>query len=719
MMAGARTPPEQSSRARSAHCAAAAVLLACALAAAPAATTAEFQLLELEEVQVISTVPRPIEDYIDFPVYDSVVISPDGTRLAMGWTVGATYQRQVTVNEYPSMRRLGSQLLQAPLGVSDLRWVNASWLLVQPEWPWHGFVRHRQPTGTIMVTDPAGRSPLHINGVAPGDIDPLGAQRREEAVDSGPKQVNTGRTDHPDNGKDPGRAALGPVRLIAARTGTPDQMLFQTLRTDRGGNADGYGAFLLNLADRQQTRVALLPMPGAELITGPAQRISLATGINAQHQRVVFYLPPEARAAGSNWQLLVSSDGAERGLRPVAWAGTGEEYYALDGRNLPTRAVVIWNAADNSQRVLYRNPDVDMESVALDPTGKPWMFSGNGHFPVYWYPDPEHPLARLHRALTRQLPREQVDVTSATDDLSHAVIRVSSGSRPPTYMVLDVANARSTNGMQTYPKLRGTRLAPVEAIEFRARDGVQIHGYLTTPYTPDGRPAKGAPLLVVSHDGPNRDIATYGYRFERQVFASRGYAVLEVNHRGSSGRGRAFERLGDGQWGSAVQDDFADAVRWAIKDGVAAADRICFMGTGYGAFSAMMAAARAPDLFHCVVGVSGIYDLPHMLEEDPAGVPPWLHGALGDDTKALLERSPVGNAAAIKAKILLLSQKNDEHAPQEQSTRMRSALRKADNPPQSETIGQEYSGYFTPQVRAATYTKIIRYLDTQIGKRDR
>jgi dipeptidyl aminopeptidase/acylaminoacyl peptidase len=102
------------------------------------------------------------------------------------------------------------------------------------------------------------------------------------------------------------------------------------------------------------------------------------------------------------------------------------------------------------------------------------------------------------------------------------------------------------------------------------------------------------------------------YDFERQLFASRGYAVLEVNPRGSAGRGVAFEQAGDGRWGAEVQDDFADAVRWAIKDGVAAAGKVCFYGTGYGAYSAMMSAAREPELFQCVIGVGGVYDLPRM-----------------------------------------------------------------------------------------------------------
>lgn len=133
----------------------------------------------------------------------------------------------------------------------------------------------------------------------------------------------------------------------------------------------------------------------------------------------------------------------------MAWSGQGEEYFALDGRNLATRGVVLWNAADNTQQLLYRHPDIDIESFSLDPTGRPWMLAGTGHFPFYWYPDREHPLARLHQSLTQRLPREQIDIVSSTDDYSIAVARISSGARVPTYLIVDGNSGRigSSNGL--------------------------------------------------------------------------------------------------------------------------------------------------------------------------------------------------------------------------------------------------------------------------------
>jgi dipeptidyl aminopeptidase/acylaminoacyl peptidase len=421
-----------------------------------------------------------------------------------------------------------------------------------------------------------------------------------------------------------------------------------------------------------------------------------------------------------------------------------------------------------------------MDAAWIDPSGKPWMFSGISGYPVYWYPDPAHPLARLHRSLVQRLPREQVDILNATDDLATAVVRISSGARPPMFLVVDVKTGNSITGMRAYPKLRGRRLSPVDAIEFTARDGLDIRGYLTTPLDETGERRHDAPLLVISHDGPSAEFPDYRftadsrYEYERQLFASRGYAVLQVNARGTGGRGQAFQRAGDGEWGRAVQDDFADAVRWAIRKGVTSAGRACFYGTGFGAYSALMAAAREPELFKCVIGVSGIYDLPRLaqgtsgeksrdlatflpmskdsacfemdtgiakdivqarsvsrlsqrkaIDAINAGVnasgemPLLLRRAIGQDPRELKVRSPVSQASSIKAKVLLVQQYHDAKWTEVQLTAMRRALGSAGNPAKLDTIGDEdggrNEGYFTPQTRADAYKGFLEFLDRHIG----
>jgi dienelactone hydrolase len=682
---------------------------ACALAATLLAATPELRLDEIDEVVVAVKVAPPLEDFVEFPKYDSVAISPGGTRLAMGWTDN-NFMRQMAIIEFPSMKPVNNYSLPASLSLLDLRWANERRLLIQPQWPVRGFVRRRESLGMIMLSETSGANPVFINAESIATMDPLGVLRRDEEAVAAVRNIN------PDSGKWPGRNAQGPVRTVLARLDQPDTALFQTTRAySRSGTGEGYGAFLLNLKDNKQTRVATLPVPGGQFVVGPGQRIALAAGVNAKNETVVYYLPESARAGGRDWQLVVSSGAGERGLRPIGWTGSGEEYYALDGRNGPMRAVVIWNAANNTQRVLYRNPDVDIDNAVLDHTGKPWMFSGSDHFPVYWYPDPNHPLARLHRMLVQRVPREQIEIMNSSDDLSTAVVRVSSGRRPPVYLIVNVNSGSSMTGMFTYPTLRGKRLSQVDPIEFRSRDGLMIRGYLTTPEDGSGKPRRGLPLIVIAHDGPLGEPAESRYEFERQLFASRGYAVLQVNRRGSPGRGVEFQRAGDGKWGRETQEDYADGVRWAIKDGVADKERICFYGAGYGAYSAMVTAQREPDLLKCVIGVSGAYDLPRLLGDGKKEIAPALLQVLGNNMEELKSRSPISFAGLIKAKVMMMPQERDDYFPPEQSNRMRNAFRDAGITVQYEMIGQEYDGLHSPATRANGYTRILRFLDQQIG----
>lgn len=670
------------------------------------------QIEELDEVLVTAKVIVPVDRFIDDPKYDSVAISPDGSKIAMSW-LDDQYRRGVSILDFPSLKPLHGFALPGQLNVVEVDWANDQRLMLNGLWPVKSFRRLRDPLGVLLTMDADGGRQEYTNREGVMQSDPLAARRRadESSLAATPEGI-------PDAGKMPGGNTQGPVRLVRARFGDADTALIQTTRANsRSGSGEGYGAFQLNVRDNKLTRIASLPVAGGEVVTGPDQRVALVSGINHRNEPVVYYLPPEVRAGGTGWKLVASSASGQRGLRPVAWTGKGEEYYALDGRNLPTRGVVVWNAATNTQQLVFRNPVADMEHVALDPAGKAWMFRGNDHYPVYWYPDPNHPLARLHRVVRQKAKEDLIEVVSATDDLSVAVVKVSAARRPPVYLLLYVSNGSAVNaGLFTYPHLRGTRLSRVEPIEFTARDGMKIRGYLTTPEDGNGKPRIGLPLVVIAHDGPAGDPAVdSGFDNERQLFASRGYAVLQVNRRGLPGLGAAFERAGDGKWGTAIQSDYIDGARWAIRDGVADAERICFYGTGYGAYSGMVAAAAEPGLFNCVVGVEGVYDLPQHLGNGEKPVPAALAQVLGTDMAEMKARSPLYLVDRIKAQVLLVPQQNAEYFSPEQSIRMRNALKEAGNTAQYQIIGQEYDGLHSRETRANGYDLIFRFLRKQIG----
>jgi dipeptidyl aminopeptidase/acylaminoacyl peptidase len=249
----------------------------------------------------------------------------------------------------------------------------------------------------------------------------------------------------------------------------------------------------------------------------------------------------------------------------------------------------------------------------------------------------------------------------------------------------------------------------------KVRDGVKIRGYLTTP---NGK-SKNLPMIVLVHGGPHGPFDDYDFNYETQLLASRGYAVLQVNYRGSGGRGREFMVSGYRRWGHEMQNDITDAVKWAIGFGVADRNRICIYGGSYGAYAALTGAYREPDMFKCAVGLSGIYDLPLMfnrgdIKDLKSGVR-YLNDVLGSDEADLRERSPVYNAEKIKAAVFLIHGKEDERAPFEHAKRMREALQKAGNPPEWLSEGGEEHGIFNENHRARVYELMLQFFAKHIG----
>src|SRR5690606_19727883 len=154
--------------------------------------------------------------------------------------------------------------------------------------------------------------------------------------------------------------------------------------------------------------------------------------------------------------------------------------------------------------------------------------------------------------------------------------------------------------------IKPAQMSPMKPVQVKTRDGLVIHGYLTVPAGSDG---KGLPLIVNPHGGPHGPRDEWGFNPEVQLLANRGYAVLQMNYRGSGGYGSSFESAGYRKWGTTMQDDLTDSVRWAIAQGIADPNRVCIYGASYGGYAALMSVVREPDLYKCTVGYVGVYDL--------------------------------------------------------------------------------------------------------------
>jgi dipeptidyl aminopeptidase/acylaminoacyl peptidase len=294
---------------------------------------------------------------------------------------------------------------------------------------------------------------------------------------------------------------------------------------------------------------------------------------------------------------------------------------------------------------------------------------------------------------------------------------VSSDRDPGSYYLLDRKSMKASLLFSTLETIDPDKMAPRRPVSFRARDGLELHGYLTMPAH---APGTRVPLVLMPHGGPFGVYDDWFYHNDAQFLASRGYAVLQVNFRGSGGRGLDFKEAGYLEWGGKIQDDLVDGVRWAVTQGEVDGKRMCVYGASFGGYSALMLAAREPALFKCAVGYIGVYDLNLLAKPENNRLDDYraayLRKTMGADKAVLDKASPVRLAANITVPVLLVHGGKDKRAPVEHAEAMRAALVKAGHPPEWFLAPNEGHGFYDTKNVTEFYQRLETFLAKHIGQ---
>ena len=335
--------------------------------------------------------------------------------------------------------------------------------------------------------------------------------------------------------------------------------------------------------------------------------------------------------------------------------------------------------------------------------------------PQVTYIDPNLPMAKLYRALSLKLPGF-VDFLQFSEDGSELLFEVSSDHDPGSYYLINTHTYKVTKLFAVLPSIDPAKMAERRPIHFKASDGMELEGILTFP---NGVPRTDLPMVLLPHGGPIDVRDTWFYDNDAQFLANRGYLVLQVNYRGSSGRGYDFRRAGYLKWGTRIQQDLIDGVKWAVAQKYADPQRICVYGGSFGGYSAMMTVIRAPGLFKCAVGYAGIYDLSMMyrkgdIRERKYGVS-YLHTVIGRNDAELDANSPDKLADKIDVPVLLVHGEDDQRAPFAQAKAMRAALDAAHKPYEWLVKPGEGHGFYTEADNVEFYTRLQSFLAKYIG----
>jgi dipeptidyl aminopeptidase/acylaminoacyl peptidase len=260
-------------------------------------------------------------------------------------------------------------------------------------------------------------------------------------------------------------------------------------------------------------------------------------------------------------------------------------------------------------------------------------------------------------------------------------------------------------------------MARKQPFDFAARDGMPLHGYVS--YPPGLEHSRNLPAVVVVHGGPFGVRDSWDYEPYVQALATRGYAVVQVNYRGSGGYGYDYEHAGWREWGGKMQDDITDATRWAVAQGIADPSRLCIMGASYGGYAALEGAVKEPDLYKCAIGYVGVYDLPMMfhrgdIKSSTAGMR-YLKRQLGDDMVALAQHSPVNQLDALKARVMLVVGGKDERVPPLQGMSLHQALAKRGIAHRWLYKPDEMHGFYDEANNAELYAAMVEFISSSIG----
>lgn len=324
---------------------------------------------------------------------------------------------------------------------------------------------------------------------------------------------------------------------------------------------------------------------------------------------------------------------------------------------------------------VYEHPSVDISNVIADPvTGE---ISGiryeDDRRRIMWM-NPK--FKRLQSRLDRALPEAVNEIVDWSHDENRVLVWSGGAADPGSYFLLDQKTARMSPVISPFARIDAAQLSLVRAVSYRARDGLEIPAYLTLP---KNRPAKSLPLILMPHGGPFvRD--SWAYDPWVQLLASRGYAVLQPQFRGSTGYGKDFVTKGYGEWGRKMQDDLDDGVDWLVGTGQADAQRVCIVGASYGGYAALWGAIRNPERYRCAVSFAGVTDLTAQLRENRKSFSAtryfreWRAKVAGEGVKDVRELSPVTHADRLTIPVLIGHGEQDDVVSVKQGRAMVKAL---------------------------------------------
>ncbi|WP_041742973.1 alpha/beta hydrolase family protein [Collimonas fungivorans] len=397
---------------------------------------------------------------------------------------------------------------------------------------------------------------------------------------------------------------------------------------------------------------------------------------------------------------------------PLFFTFDNKKLYVSSNLGRDKKAIVILDPETaKEEQLLYENPEVDVEGLAYSKKRKVLTeISYTTWKTQYKFLDAQS--EALHKTLQEKLPGYEVITQSHTKDESTWIVAAYNDRTQGSRYLFDSKSGTLTRLADINPAIAEKDMAEMKPVQYKTRDGLVINGYLTLPL---GKDPKNLPVIVNPHGGPwVRDV--WGYNPEVQLLANRGYAVLQMNYRGSTGYGRQFWEASFKQWGKTMQDDITDGVQWLVQQGIADPKRVAIYGGSYGGYATLAGVTFTPDLYAAAVDYVGVSNMFTFMKTIPPYWKPFLdqmHEMVGDpvkDKELLTAVSPALHTDRIKTPLFVAQGANDPRVNKAESDQIVESLRKRGVPVEYMVKDNEGHGFHNEENRFDFYTAMEGFL---------
>ena len=467
----------------------------------------------------------------------------------------------------------------------------------------------------------------------------------------------------------------------------------------------------LDVYNGRVVTVATAPVEQGTFLVDHDRNVRFVSGAMNDGRNVTY------RRDGDQWTKVHESERNGATYFPLGFAADNRHAYMAKGEGGKPESIVLLDTQTREETPLSSNGTVSPSGFVWSSDRKTLLGVQYEDGVPYWdWIAPEHPETLAYAGLAKAFPGKALSFLRPSDDGRYLAARVYADTQPSEAFLFDRQTGKATFLAGSMEWIKPGEMSPMKPISFKARDGLALHGYLTVPAGSDGR---NLPLIVNPHGGPHGPRDEWGFNPEVQLLANRGYAVLQVNYRGSGGYGNAFEGMGYRKWGTTMQDDLTDAVGWAVSQGIADPKRVCIYGASYGGYAALMSAVREPDLYRCTVGYVGVYDLDAQRDADFMAHESgrnYLKDVYPPTKSERAAQSPAYGVDRLKAPVMLVHGEKDERVPIKNMHFLVSQMAKAGKQPEVVVVEpKEGHGFRDVDNNVNLYTKMLAFFDKYIG----